>query len=161
MTHRTRLSIVALAAIFLSSALALHLRAADDKETGQSKDQPDEQLAGASSSSGRFFEMRTYHTADGKLEALHNRFPQHTNRLFKKHGIEMIGYWTPADAPASKNTLVFLLAYPNREARDKSWQAFTNDPEWKKAAADSERDGKLVTKVDQLFMNPTDYSPIK
>jgi hypothetical protein len=161
MSHRPRLCIVALAAVCVSSALAYHLRAADDKSQDRSQDQANEQLAAASSSSGRYFEMRTYHTADGKLEALHSRFRQHTNRLFKKHGIEMIGYWTPADAPASKNTLVFLLAYPSRDAREKSWQAFSNDPEWKKAKADSERDGALVTKVDQLFMNPTDYSPMK
>lgn len=117
--------------------------------------------AAASDGKQRFFEMRTYHTPDGKLEALHDRFRQHTNRLFRKHGIEMVGYWTPADAPASKNTLVFILAYPSREEHQKRWNAFANDPEWQKAKAESERDGPLVTKVDQLFMNPTDYSPAK
>jgi hypothetical protein len=149
MSNRIKLYVGAFAAVCLTSALALHLRAAD------------EQPAAASSSSGRFFEMRTYHTFPGKLEGLHNRFRNHTNGLFKKHGIEMIGYWTPADEPAKGNTLVFLLAYPSREAREKSWQAFSNDPEWKKAAAESEKDGKLVEKVDQVFMNPTDYSPTK
>ena len=149
MSRRLTLCAVSLAAACLTSAVALRLPAAD------------EQLAAASRGKGRFFEQRTYHTAEGKLEALHERFRNHTNRLFKKHGIEMVGYWTPADEAASKNTLVFLLAYPSREAREKSWQAFSNDPEWKKAAAESEKDGKLVTKVDQLFLNPTDYSPIK
>jgi hypothetical protein len=149
MSSRIKMIVGALAAVCLTSALALHLRAAD------------EQPAAAASSPGRFFEMRTYHTAEGKLEALHDRFRNHTNRLFKKHGIEMIGYWTPADEPGKSNTLVFLLAYPSREAREKSWQSFGNDPEWKKAAAESEKDGKLVTKVDQVFMNPTDYSPTK
>ena len=149
MSNRVKLIAVALAAVCLTSAFAVRSPAAD------------EQLAAASSGKGRFFEQRTYHTAEGKLEVLHDRFRNHTNRLFKKHGIEMIGYWTPADEAASKNTLVFLLAYPSRAARDKSWEAFSNDPEWKKAAAESERDGKLVVKVDQLFMNPTDYSPTK
>lgn len=146
-----RVSVLVLAALCLSGLSVLRLSAADE----------DAKQAASSSGKGRYFEMRTYHCADGKLEALHNRFREHTNRLFKKHGIEMIGYWTPADEPASKNTLVFLLAYPSREARDKSWDAFGNDPEWKKAKAESERDGPLVTKVDQLFMNPTDYSPLK
>jgi hypothetical protein len=82
--------------------------------------------------------------------------------LFKKHGIDNIGYWTPAAGQkGAGETLVYLLAYPSKEARDASWKEFQNDPDWKKAKDESERDGKLVEKVDQLFLNPTDYSPIK
>jgi hypothetical protein len=114
-----------------------------------------------SSTTGRYFEQRTYHAAPGKLEALHKRFRDHTLRLFEKHGIENVGYWTPADGDEAGNTLVFLLAYPDKEARDASWKAFAQDPDWKKAHAASEADGPLVEKVDQLFMSPTDYSPLK
>ena len=159
MLMRSKMATVLAAAVVLCGATALRLSAADDADKAAGDGA---QAAGAQSAGkGRYYEMRTYHTADGKLEDLHNRFRNHTNRLFKKHGIEMIGYWTPADEPASKNTLVFILAYPDRQARDRLWNAFQNDPEWKKAAADSERNGKLVVKVDQLFMNPTDYSPTK
>lgn len=108
-----------------------------------------------------FFEMRTYTTPEGKLDALNTRFRDHTNRLFVKHGMILVGYWTPADGPEAKNTLVYILAYPSREARETSWQAFRNDPEWKAAQAASEKDGKLVTKVVSQFLTPTDYSPIK
>lgn len=109
----------------------------------------------------RFFELRTYHAAEGKLEALHARFRDHTNGLFQKHGMTIIAFWTPADEPASKNTLIYVLAYPDREAREKAWKAFQSDPDWVQAKAASEKDGTLVVKVDSVFMNPTDYSPVK
>ena len=115
-----------------------------------------------SQSANRYFEMRTYHAPEGKLDALNARFRDHTTALFKKHGMENIGYWTPAERqPGAGNTLVYILAYPSKEAAEASWKAFRSDPEWIKAKDASERDGKLVEKVDQLFMTPTDYSPIK
>jgi hypothetical protein len=112
---------------------------------------------------GRIFEMRTYTAAEGKLDALNARFRDHTNRLFVKHGIELIGYWTPAEGEKSKNTLIYILAYPSREAAVKSWKDFRDDPEWKSAQAASEKDGPLLIKggVQSVFMNPTDYSPMK
>ena len=111
--------------------------------------------------SARVFEMRIYTTNAGKLDALHARFRDHTNTLFKKHGMDLVAYWTPTDAKTAKNTLIYVLAYPSREARDKSWQGFINDPDWKKAYAASIKDGKIVKKVDSQFMTPTDYSPIQ
>ena len=109
----------------------------------------------------RVFEMRTYYTNPGKMPALHARFRDHTTKLFEKHGMTNIGYWSPTTGENAENTLVYILAYPSKEARDKSWKEFGDDPDWKKAKADSEKDGVLVKKVDQVFMTPTDYSPIK
>lgn len=109
----------------------------------------------------RYFEMRTYYAAPGKLEALHSRFRDHTNKLFVKHGMTLIGYWTPTEGPGAANTLVYILAYPSKEAREKSWKDFMADPDWQKAKAESEVNGKLVDKVDSVFLKPTDYSPIK
>ena len=109
----------------------------------------------------RFFEMRTYTAAAGKLEALHARFRDHTNKLFVKHGMQIIGYWTPADGPKAENTLVYILAFPSKEACEKSWAAFRADPDWTKAKADSEVNGKLVDKAESVCLKPTDYSPIK
>jgi hypothetical protein len=117
-----------------------------------------QQTGSKSASGGRYFEMRTYHCNPGKLDALNKRFRDHTNRLFVKHGMELVGYWEPVD---QKDTLTYILAYPNKEARETSWKAFQSDPDWVKAKADSEKDGVLVNKVDQVFMTPTDYSPIK
>jgi hypothetical protein len=109
----------------------------------------------------RCFEMRTYTAAPGKLKELHDRFRNHTNALFTKHGMTMIGYWTPADGEKKDNTLVYILAYPSREARETAWKAFQDDPEWKSAKEASEVNGKLVVHVESVFLNPTDYSPLK
>jgi hypothetical protein len=75
--------------------------------------------------------------------------------------MQNIGYWAPTDAPLSQNTLVYLLAYPDREAAKKAWADFRSDPDWKKAAQESEVKGKLVSKVDSVYLEPTDYSPMK
>jgi len=113
---------------------------------------------------GRVFEMRTYYASPGKLEALHARFRDHTTKLFEKHGMTNVGYWVPIDGQtgaASGNTLVYILSYPSLEARKKSWDDFQNDPAWKSVKETSEKDGKLVDKVDSVFLSPTDYSAIK
>ena len=105
----------------------------------------------------RVFEMRTYYAAPGKLDALHARFRDHTTRLFEKHGITNIGYWTPIENADSK--LIYVLAYPDRAARETSWKEFSADPDWQAAHKASETGGALVSKVEQLFMNATDFSP--
>jgi len=112
--------------------------------------------------STRFFEMRTYTTQPGMLDALHRRFRDHTNRLFVKHGMELVGYWTPADGDTAENTLVYLLAYPDRESCERSWKAFRNDPEWQQVAEQSHVDagGEIVAEVESKFLSPTDYSLI-
>jgi hypothetical protein len=106
----------------------------------------------------RVFEMRTYYCHPGRLEALNKRFREHTNRLFVKHGMTLIGYWMPIDKP---DILVYVLAYPSREAAGKSWAAFRTDPDWNTARAASETDGPIVQRVDSVYMSPTDYSLIK
>jgi hypothetical protein len=107
------------------------------------------------------FEVRTYTAEPGKLEALHARFRDHTVQIFNKHGMTSVGYFAPTDEPLSKNTLIYMLEFPSREAAKKSWDEFRNDPEWQKVQKESEANGKLVTKVDSVFTDPTDYSPMK
>jgi len=109
----------------------------------------------------RVFEMRTYYAQPGKMQALHARFRDHTLKLFVKHGMTNIGYWSPIDAADAEKKLVYILAYPSQEAAKKSWQDFQNDPAWKKAKADSETDGPLVAKVESVFLKATDYSALK
>jgi hypothetical protein len=109
----------------------------------------------------RVFEMRTYITNPGKMPALHSRFRDHTIKLFEKHGMTNVGYWQQTTGENAENTLVYILAYPSKEAREKSWKDFVADPDWVKAKAESEKDGVLVSKVISVFMNPADYSAIK
>ena len=109
----------------------------------------------------RVFELRTYTAPPGKLEALKTRFRDHTIKSFNKHDMTSVAYFLPQDAPDSATTITYVLAHPTREDAKKNWAAFNADPEWVKAKADSEKDGKLVEKVVSVFADPADFSPIK
>ncbi len=106
------------------------------------------------------YELRTYYPAPGKAAALNARFREHTTALFAKHGMTNVAYWNEiATEAAPEGRLIYVLAYPSRAARDADWAAFGTDPEWRKVVATSEAAGKLVTRVDSVFMNAADYSP--
>ncbi len=109
----------------------------------------------------RVFEMRTYYAHPGRMNAMHARFRDHTCKLFEKHGMTLIGFWSPIDKKSAEEKMVYILAYPSKEAADKSWAAFRKDPDWIKARDASEKDGPIVAKVDSVYLNPTDYSTIK
>ena len=111
--------------------------------------------------SGTVFELRTYTAPEGKLGDLQKRFRDHTRRIFDKHNMKSIGYWTPQDAPLSQNTLIYILQHPSRDAAKKNWAEFQADPEWQKVSAESQVNGRIVAKVDSVFMEAADYSPIK
>jgi hypothetical protein len=116
---------------------------------------------GEKRANGRVFELRTYTAAPGKMDALNARFREHTCKLFETHGMTNIGYWNPSNPGEANQKLIYILAFPSREAADKSWRAFRDDPEWKAVQKASEKDGRLVTKVESVYLNPTDYSPLK
>ena len=117
--------------------------------------------AADASSAGKVYELRTYHASPGKLDALHARFRDHTCKLFQKHGIEVIGFWTPSEGEEAKDTLIYIVAFPSVEAQKKAWQEFRADPEWIKVKADSEKDGSLTTKVESKNLKATDYSLLR
>lgn len=107
--------------------------------------------------SAKVYEVRIYYPTPGKYAEIVDRFRQYTTKIFEKHGMENIGYWTPTDT--TRKELIYILAYPSREARDASWKAFGSDPEWKAVVAKTEANGKLVDHVDQIFMTEADFSP--
>ena len=109
----------------------------------------------------RVYELRTYTAPDGKLPDLNARFRNHTMRIFQKHGMTNVGYWVPQDAPAKDNTLIYIISHASRDAAKKSWADFAADPEWKKVSAESQVNGRIVAGVVSVFMDATDYSPIK
>jgi len=117
--------------------------------------------AAAQQQSGRVFELRTYTTHPGKLDALNARFRNHTTKLFEKHGMTNVVYMVPMDAPQSQNTLVYLLAHKSRDAATQSWDAFRKDPDWIKVRTASEAGGKIVERVDSVFLTATDFSKMK
>lgn len=112
-----------------------------------------------SSAFAEVYELRTYTANEGKLEALHSRFRDHTVKLFEKHGMANVGYWVPTEAPESTNTLIYVIKHESRDAAKESWKAFMADPAWQEAYKNSVADGKLVAKVESVYMNATDYSP--
>lgn len=111
--------------------------------------------------SGKIYELRTYIAQPGKLDALHARFRNHTCKLFQKHGMELVGFWTPVEGEEASNTLIYIVAFPSAEAQKKAWQAFRDDPVWQKAKAESEKDGLLVKEVLSKNLAATDYSPAR
>jgi hypothetical protein len=102
-------------------------------------------------------EWRIYEAMPGKLPDLHNRFANHTLRLFENHGVTNIGYWT--EVFGTSNRLVYMLGYPSLGDREKSWAAFQADPDWQRARAESEINGPLVVKTYARILRPTAYSP--
>jgi hypothetical protein len=120
-------------------ALSAGSRAADEKDT-------------------KVYEMRVYYAAPGKLDALHARFKDHTMKLFEKHGLTNGGYFVPV-GENKDNKLVYWISGPSKESIGKSFKAFLADPDWLKAYKESEKDGKLVAKIESTFLTATDYSP--
>jgi hypothetical protein len=117
--------------------------------------------ADAQAQGRKVFELRTYTSPEGKLNDLVARFRNDTLRIFEKHGMENVGYWLPADAPASSNTLIYILAHDSRDAATKSWAAFRDDAEWKAVAERTQANGPIVSKVESVFLEATDFSPLK
>jgi hypothetical protein len=112
----------------------------------------------------RLFELRTYTANPGKLEAIHDRFRDHTLGLFQKHGMTSILYWRPTAGQDGgyDSKMVYMLAYPNLAARNADWAAFSADPDWIKASNDSQKNGVLLKgKPDTVFLTPLPFSPLK
>jgi len=109
----------------------------------------------------RLYELRTYTTLPGRLPSLHKRFAEHTIKLFEKHGMKNEMYWVPTDPAKKDNTLIYIVSHDSQEAADKSWAAFRVDPDWQSAQKASEADGKIVEKVERVYMTLTNYSPGK
>ena len=114
---------------------------------------------GPGTTSTAVYELRVYHTYEGKLDDLLRRFREHTMQLFEKHGIKNVAYWTPTDEPLKGKTLIYIIAHPSREAATANWQTFRDDPEWQSVRDKSEANGKIVERVDSTFLALTDFSP--
>jgi hypothetical protein len=118
-----------------------------------------ERIFGTAGESEMVYELRVYHCYEGKLPDLLKRFREHTTKLFEKHGMKNIAYWTRMDEPQRSNTLIYILAHPSRETAATNWKAFSADTEWQAVQKASEANGKIVEKVDSTFMTMTDFSP--
>ena len=158
-----RVSPVFAAAVALSASLVSAIAMAQTPAPPTSKPAPTPVSSSAAvAKDSRVFELRTYYAEPGKLDALHARFRDHTTRLFQKHGMTIVGYWMPREAP---DRIVYVLAYKSKEAAAASFKAFREDPDWIAArkASEEKAGGSLTVKdgVQSTFMKPTDYSPMQ
>ena len=142
MKRRTLLQALPLAT-FLPPSLLAASRDSDNPDQGSTK----------------VYELRVYQAATGKLAELLARFREHTTKLFDKHGMKNVAYWTAIDEPKKSNTLIYILEHPSRDAAAASWKSFQDDPEWKSVRDKSEANGKLVENVESTFLTLTDFSP--
>jgi hypothetical protein len=150
MKRRTLLKSIPLAALIPSSAWA----AMDTSENLRESER-----GSADTPSTTVYELRIYHAAAGKLPELLTRFREHTLKLFDRHGMKTLAFWTPTDEPQKNEMLMYILVHPSREAATANWKSFQDDPEWKTVKAKSEENGSLVDKVDSTFMAMTEFSP--
>jgi len=106
------------------------------------------------------YEWRIYDTHPGKLRDLLKRFREGEMELFKKHGMKIVGFWTNLVGGES-GVLYYMVGYKDLSDRERCWQGFRNDPEWKKMREESRKNGPLVSKVRNILFSPTDFSPLK
>lgn len=106
------------------------------------------------------YEQRIYEAMPGRLPDVIARFRDHTTEIFERHGIKNIGYWTPSVGEWS-DRLVYLVAFEDEGQRERAWASFRADPEWAKVTAASEANGKIVKRVSNSLLTPTDFSPLQ
>jgi hypothetical protein len=150
MKRRTVLKSIPLAALIPTSAWAALEPGENSREA---------KTVSPETSSSTVYELRVYHAAEGKLRELLTRFRQHTLKIFERHDMKTVAFWTPTDEPQKSNMLVYILAHPSREAAKANWKAFEDDAEWKAVEAKSEEKGSLVDKVDSTYLALTEFSP--
>ena len=109
----------------------------------------------------KVFELRTYTVAEGKLPNLLTLFRDDAIRLLEKHGMTHVGYWVPQDSPRSGNTLIYIVSHDSREEAQKSWGAFRDDAEWQRVKKESQAGGNIVVNVESVFIEATDFSPMR
>lgn len=105
-------------------------------------------------------ELRIYHCIPGRLPDLNKRFETITLALWQKHGIRQAGFWTVLVGP-NNQTLYYLLEWESLAERERKWAAFMADPDWLAKRAETERNGPLVERVENLLLAPTAYSKVK
>ena len=156
MKRRTWLRAVPLSVLLPAGIAEAMERAFPQAPTG-SPNAKEKRQGDAMTGSAKVYELRIYHAVPGQLDKLVARFRDYTDKLFAKHGMNSVAYWTALDEPVKSSTFFYILEHPSREAAAANWKAFQDDPEWKSVKAKSEENGKLVEKIDSTYLTVTDF----
>jgi NIPSNAP len=156
MKRRTWLQAVC-ASVFLPAGVAERMKGTFLEDPVGSPNAEEKRQGDTMTESTKVYELRIYHAAPGQLDKLVARFRDYTDKLFAKHGMKSVAYWTALDEPVKSSTFFYILEHPSREAAAANWKAFQDDPEWKSVKAKSEENGKLVEKIDSTYLTLTDF----
>jgi hypothetical protein len=107
------------------------------------------------------YELRTYWAAEGKHDAIIERFRSLTMGVFERLGMQVVGFWTPKHITEGTGDLVYIMAFEDVDAMEAAWETFRSDPEWRAGYAASQVEGRLVTRIVSTVLSPTDFSPMK
>jgi hypothetical protein len=156
MKRRTWLRVAPLS-VFLPARIAEAMERAFLQAPSGSPNAEEKRQGDTMSGSAKVYELRIYHVVPGKLDSLVARFRNYTDKLFAKHGMKSVAYWTALDEPVKSGTFFYILEHPSREAAAANWKAFQDDLERQTVKAKSEENGKLVEKIDSTFLTLTDF----
>ncbi len=156
MKRRTWLQ-AACMSVFLPAGVAERMKLAFLQTPIKSPNAEEKCQGDAMTESEKVYELRIYHVVPGQLDKIVARFRDYTDKLFAKHGMKSVAYWTALDEPVKSSTFFYILEHPSREAAAANWKAFQDDPEWKSVKAKSEENGKLVEKIDSTYLTMTDF----
>ena len=106
------------------------------------------------------YELRIYKCIPGRLPALNNRFANITLKLWEKHGIRAVGFWTTLIGDSNQD-LTYLLEWKDLAERERTWAGFMSDPDWLKARAESEKNGPIVAQITNSILAPTAFSKLR
>lgn len=124
---------------------------------------PKVQVPAATATKGpRLFELRTYESPSERGHRMKVKMFAEMGEIeiFKRVGLTPVFFARTAAGPRMPN-LVYLLVHDNMAARDKSWDAFRTDPEWRKlAATPGFSDSEIVSNITTVFLRPAAYSQI-
>jgi hypothetical protein len=106
------------------------------------------------------YESRVYRCVPGRLPALLKRFENTTLKLWEKHAIRPVGFFTTLIGESNQE-LTYLLAWESLAERETKWTAFQTDPDWISARAKTEEDGQIVGNIVSQLLVPTAFSALK
>jgi hypothetical protein len=110
----------------------------------------------------RLFELRTYESPSEKTHLAKVKMFSELGEIeiFKRVGLTPVFFSRTLAGPRMPS-LVYMLVYDNMAGREKSWDAFRNDPEWKKLSSmPGFTDADIVSNITSVYLRPAAYSQI-